>query len=283
MSSTFAPTYSLKDIHTFYVWTCEDGRYFINRRGDVLSQEGEWLGQYDGTSINYTREPEFSTDFLVLEEGRRNWVPPAAPGGLATLVAPAPAVPAPAPTPAAPRRSARLAAKPLKRYISPWTEWRRATCAKTRELRSAATASPAAPVLTAAPPPRRSARLAAKAALPMDAWNRSYYTVRNTLAWYLDNLESSQSRDVKVFWASSCFDYVIQKLTGRYRVESFIHAVQNSERLRNVLTDRCHGIIRDIAVQPSSNKKLNQALIKNCQTLLAILTEMNLKAISQPK
>ena len=187
----------------------------------------------------------------------------------------------------APRRSARLAAKPLKRYISPWTEWRRATYAKSRELRSAAAApAPVAaptPAPAAAAPPRRSARLAAKAAAAKDAQNLSYSDVRSSLLWYLDNIESSQSRAAKVFWATHTFKYVIKKLTGPSRVESFVLVVQNSEKLHSVLMDKCHTLIRDITIQPSCIKKLDEALIKNCKMLLEILTEMKIKVISQAK
>jgi hypothetical protein len=86
------PRYSMEDIHTFYLWAARraewDGPYYINRRGDVMGDDLCWRGRYNGTYIKKVEEPELSTDCLVLEKELRNWVPPATPGGLATLVAP---------------------------------------------------------------------------------------------------------------------------------------------------------------------------------------------------
>lgn len=105
MSTVTAATapYSFEDIHTFYPWAARRadcyGPYYINRRGDVMGDDLYWCGRYDGMSIIEMEEPELSTDCLVFEGEHRNWVPPAVPGGLATLVAPAM------------RRSKRIAAR----------------------------------------------------------------------------------------------------------------------------------------------------------------------------
>jgi hypothetical protein len=44
-------------------WTHEGQSYLKNARGDVVSEEGEWVGHFDGSAITATPEP---ADFVML-------------------------------------------------------------------------------------------------------------------------------------------------------------------------------------------------------------------------
>ncbi len=130
----------------------------------------------------------------------------------------------------------------------------------------------------AVPALRRSARLAAKA--EQKAEQKRCTNVVAWLNWYSDRAESSEGRD-KVYWNEILMNHMIHTLTGPRRVKTFVRVFQGVSTTRSIWMNKCHGIIQDLAVNPSPNLCADQNLIKRCKHMIEILEEMGVNALSR--